>query len=336
MDFFHWTTKIVSRNKGKSAVAASAYISGTRMENTWDGVTHDYTRKKHVIYTEVMLPPNAPQEYADRNLLWNSVEWNETKANAQLARSIELALPAELNHEQNIALVRKLAQKLFVDKGMCADVAFHDKGDGNPHAHILLTMRPLTPDGKWGDKSRLEYILDADGNRIPARQKGRWKTRKVCTTDWDDRGNAERWRAAAADAINEALREAGFTQGFVDPRSYADQGVHRIPMVHEGPDARAMEKRGISTEVGEKNREIRQQNQLIDQLEARLTRLNAWAQFEKRMDAELIAQGKDVSDPNLRYLLASRIFSSAVPPKQKDNRLKEGTGLKLSSFRQSS
>ena len=148
MDFFHWTTKIVSRNKGKSAVAASAYINGTRMENTWDGVTHDYTRKQHVIHTEVMLPPNAPQEYADRSLLWNSVEWNETKANAQLARSIELALPAELNHEQNIALVRKLVQELFVDKGMCADVAFHDKEDGNPHAHILLTMRPLTPDGK--------------------------------------------------------------------------------------------------------------------------------------------------------------------------------------------
>ncbi len=327
MDFFHWTTKIVSRNKGKSAVAASAYISGTRMENIWDGVIHDYTRKKHVIYTEVMLPPNAPQEYADRSLLWNSVEWNETKANAQLARSIELALPAELSHAQNIALVRKLVQKLFVDKGMCADVAFHDKGDGNPHAHILLTMRPLTPDGKWGDKSRLEYILDADGNRIPARQKGRWKTRKVYTTDWDDRGNAERWRAAAADAINEALREAGFTQGFVDPRSYADQGVQRIPMVHEGPDARAMEKRGIPTEVGEKNREIRQQNKLLSQLEARLARLNAWAQYEKKKDELLTAQGEDVSRESLRFKLASNILASSVQPNRKDHRLRDSTGL---------
>ena len=327
MDFFHWTTKIVSQNKGKSSVAASAYISGTRLENTWDGVTHDYTRKKHVIYTEVMLPPNAPQEYADRSLLWNSVEWNETKANAQLARSIELALPAELNHEQNIALVRKLVQKLFVDKGMCADVAFHDKGDGNPHAHILLTMRPLTPDGKWGDKSRLEYLLDADGNSIPAKQKGRWKTRKVYTTDWDDRGNAERWRAAAADAINEALREAGFTQGFVDPRSYADQGVQRIPMVHEGPDARAMEKRGISTEVGEKNREIRQQNKLLSQLEARLARLNAWAQYEKKKDELLTAQGEDVSRESLRYKLAANILASSVQPNRKDHRLRDSTGL---------
>ena len=94
--------------------------------------------------------------------------------------------------------------------------------------------KPSEIERKW-------YILDAEGNRIPAKQKGRWKTRKVCTTDWDDRGNAERWRAAASDAINEALREAGFAQGFVDPRSYADQAVQRIPMVHEGPDARAME-----------------------------------------------------------------------------------------------
>jgi len=261
------------------------------------------------------------------NLLWNSIEWNETKANAQLARSIELSLPAELNHEQNIALIRKYVQENFVDNGMCADVAFHDKNDSNPHVHILLTMRPLNEDGKWADKSRLEYILDADGNRIPARPKGRWKTRKVNTTDWDDRGNVERWRAAAADAINSALRDAGFTQGFVDPRSYADQGVQRIPMVHEGPDARAMEKRDISTEVGEKNRAIRQQNKLIDQLEARLTRLNAWAQFEKKMDEALIAKGEDVADPNLHYVLASRIFSSVVPPKRKDNRLKEGAGL---------
>ena len=214
-----------------------------------------------------------------------------------------------------------------MDKGMCADVAFHDKGDGNPHVHILLTMRPLTPDGKWGDKSRLEYVLDADGNRIPARQKGRWKTRKVYTTDWDDRGNAERWRAAAADAINEALREAGFTQGFVDPRSYADQGVQRIPMVHEGPDVRAMEKRGIPTEVGEKKREIRQQNKLLIQLEARLARLNAWAQYEKKKDELLAAQGENVSNESLRYKLASNILASSVMPNRKDHRLRDSTGL---------
>ena len=191
---------------------------------------------------------------------------------------VELALPAELTHEQNIALIRKFVQETFVNQGMCDDVAFHDKGDGNPHVHIMLTMRALQEDGRWAPKSRLVYNLDADGNRISARQKGRWKTHKVNTVDWDDRGNAEIWRTAAADAINEALRETGFTQGFVDHRSYALRGKERIPMIHEGPEARAMQRCGIPTEVSERNREIREQNKQLEQMQARLTRLNAWAQ----------------------------------------------------------
>ncbi len=197
----------------------------------------------------------------------------------------------------------------------------------NPHVHIMLTMRAIQEDGSWAPKSRLVYNLDADGNRIPAKQKGRWKTHKENVVDWDDRGKAEIWRAAAADAINEALREAGFTQGFVDHHSYARRGIDRIPMFHEGPDARAMEKRGIRTEVGDLNREIREQSKLLDQLEARLTRLNVWAQFEKKMDAALIAKGEDVSNLNLRYLLASRIFESTVPPKRRDNRLRDASSL---------
>ena len=118
-----------------------------------------------------------------------------------------------------------------------------------------------------------------------------------------------------------------FTQGFVDPRSYADQGVQRIPMVHEGPDARAMEKRGIPTEVGEKNREIRQQNKLLSQLEARLARLNAWAQYEKKKDELLTAQGEDMSRESLRFKLASNILASSVQPNRKDHRLRDSTGL---------
>ena len=327
VDFFHCPIKIISRNKGRSAVAASAYISASRLENTWDGTSHDYTRKRHVVYAEVMLPAHAPPEYADRSVLWNSVEWNEKKRDAQLARTLELALPAELTHDQNIALIRKFVQEAFVDKGMCADVAFHDKGDGNPHVHIMLTMRAIQEDGRWAPKSRLVYKLDADGNRIPAKQKGRFKTHKENVVDWDDRGKAEIWRAAAADAINEALREAGFTQGFVDHRSYRRQGIERIPMVHEGPDTRAMEKRSILTEVGDLNREIREQNKLLDQLETRLARLNAWAQYEKKMDEALIVQGEDVSNPYLRYVLASRIFEATVPPYRKDHRLEDAAGL---------
>lgn len=94
-----------------------------------------YTRKQHIIHSEIMLPANAPPQYMDRATLWNSVEWNETDRNAQLARVFEIALPAELSHEQNIALARKIVQDLFVSKGMCADFGVHDKKDGNPHVH---------------------------------------------------------------------------------------------------------------------------------------------------------------------------------------------------------
>lgn len=163
MDFFHCPIKIISRNKGRSAVAASAYIRATRMENTWDGATHDYTRKRHVIYSEVMQPEHAPPKCADRNVLWNSVEWNQKARDAQLARTVELALPTELTNEQNIALIRRFVQETFVNKGMCADVAFHHKGDGNPHVHIMLTMRALQENGRWAPKSRLVYNLDANG-----------------------------------------------------------------------------------------------------------------------------------------------------------------------------
>ena len=144
---------------------------------------------------------------------------------------------------------------------------------------------------------------------------------------WDNRGNAELWRAAIADHINDSLREAGFTQVFVDHRSYARQGVERIPMKHEGPDARAMEKRGIRTEVGDLNRDIREQNKLLEQLEARLTKLNAYAIYEKKLDEELISQGKDVSDPNLRFMLASQIFNAGKPENEPDHRLRDASGL---------
>lgn len=297
------------------------------MENTWDGTIRDYTRKGGLVWSEVMLPAHAPPQYADPAVLWNSVEWNETKRNAQLARVMELALPAELSHEQNIELMRKYVQRTFVDQGMCADVAFHDKGDGNPHVHILLTMRAINEDGTWADKGRLVYNLDAKGKRIPANQKGRYKTHKERTMDWDDRGNAELWREAAANAINEALRDAGFTQGFVDHRSYARQGISKIPTVHEGPDVRAIEQRGIRTELGNQNRIIRDQNKQMDQLQARLARLNAWAQHEKKMDEELEARGLDPSDQGLRYRLALQIFDTPKPTNKRDRHLEDASGL---------
>ena len=144
---YHWNIGIVSRGKGKSAVAAAAYRSGEKLTNEWDGMTHDYTRKGGVVHTEIMLPPHAPPSFSDRSTLWNSVELYEKAGNAQLAREIDAALPIELSREEQIRLVREYCSSQFVSRGMCVDYAIHDTDSGNPHCHIMLTMRPLNERG---------------------------------------------------------------------------------------------------------------------------------------------------------------------------------------------
>ena len=183
---YHWNIGIVSRGKGKSAVAAAAYRSGEKLTNEWDGMTHDYTRKGGVVHTEIMLPPHAPPSFSDRSTLWNSVELYEKAGNAQLAREIDAALPIELSREEQIRLVREYCSSQFVSRGMCVDFAIHDTDSGNPHCHIMLTMRPLDGRGAWAAKSKKEYDLDENGERIRL-PSGRYKTHKVDLTGWNDK-----------------------------------------------------------------------------------------------------------------------------------------------------
>ena len=129
---YHCSIKVISRGKGKSAVAAAAYRAGEKITNEFDGMTHDYTHKGGVVHTEILLPDHAPAKYADRAVLWNEVEKIEKAKNAQLAREIEIALPRELTREQGISLVREYVKRHFVAAGMCADVCLHDTGGGNP------------------------------------------------------------------------------------------------------------------------------------------------------------------------------------------------------------
>ena len=166
---YHCNISIVSRGKGKSAVAAAAYRSGEKLTNEWDGMTHDYTRKGGVVHNEIMLPPHAPPSFSDRSTLWNSVELYEKAGNAQLAREIDAALPIELSREEQIRLVREYCSSQFVSKGMCVDFAIHDTDSGNPHCHIMLTMRPLDERGAWAAKSKKEYDLDENGERMSNR-----------------------------------------------------------------------------------------------------------------------------------------------------------------------
>lgn len=139
---YHWNIGIVSRGKGKSAVAAAAYRSGEKLTNEWDGMTHDYTRKGGVVHTEIMLPPHAPPSFADRSTLWNSVELYEKAGNAQLAREIDAALPIELSREEQIRLVREYCSSQFVSRGMCVDFVMPEdaerQGIGTPATRAAI------------------------------------------------------------------------------------------------------------------------------------------------------------------------------------------------------
>ena len=163
MAIYHLEAKVVSRGAGRSAVAASAYLSCSRLYNDYDGIQHDYTKKQGLVWQEVFLPAMAPPEWKDREQLWNAVEEVETSKDSRLAREFVVALPIELNRENQIELLQEFIREQFVSDGMCADAAIHDTDGHNPHAHILLTVRPLDEQGKWQYKTEKEYLCMKNG-----------------------------------------------------------------------------------------------------------------------------------------------------------------------------
>ena len=165
MAIYHLEAKMVSRGAGRSAVAAAAYLSCSRMLNEYDGVQHDYTRKQGLGWRQVFLPATAPAEWQDREILWNAVEETETAKDSRLAREFVAALPIELSREEQTQLLQDFIKEQFVADGMCADAAIHDPypPGHNPHAHILLTVRPLDEKGKWQYKTEKEYLCVKDG-----------------------------------------------------------------------------------------------------------------------------------------------------------------------------
>ena len=293
MAIFHCNIQIIGRSSGKTATAAAAYRSGTKIVDDEFGKTHDYTRKGGVAFSEILLCANAPSKYSDRQILWNEVQKIEKQKNAQLCREIEVALPIEFSRNEQIAVVREYIKKNFTDKGMIADWSLHDKSDGNPHAHILLTMRPLKPNGEWGAKRKDSYVLDEKGNRIPvidpktgkqkigARGKKMWERISVSLTDWNDQTKAEEWRKSWADICNEHLKG----QAHIDHRSYARQGKKQLPTIHEGYVARKIAKSGRHSNIISYNQQVRQHNALEQANEQDIqTAENELKQLEKELE----------------------------------------------------
>lgn len=205
MAIYHLEAKVVSRGTGRSAVAASAYMSCSRLYNDYDGIQHDYTRKQGLAWEHIFLPTFAPAAWQEREILWNVVEENEKTKDSRLAREFVVALPVELDKEKQIDLLTEYIQNSFVADGMCADAAIHDTDGHNPHAHIMLTVRPLNVDGTWQYKTEKEYL---------------------CVRNGEERGfTAVEYKAAEADGWEKQyLYKIGKKKAYIPPSEAAKLG----------------------------------------------------------------------------------------------------------------
>ena len=300
MSIYHCSIKVISRSGGRSAVSAEAYRAGEKLKDNETGQVHDYTHKGGVVMSEILLPEHAPERLADRQTLWNEVQSVEKRSDAQLAREIEVAFPVEMTRDEQIECVRDYIGENFVSEGMVADWALHDKGDGNPHAHIMLTMRGFDEDGEWRKKQKSVFAnsRDAAGKavydpalpsydtrdregtsqyRIPAldkdgKQKMRvregkgmeylWEKVSIPANDWNDHSKAEIWRASWADHCNRYLRP----EKKIDHRSYERQELDIEATIHEGVTARQMEREGSVSDRCEYNRGVRERNSIREML----------------------------------------------------------------------
>ncbi|EBV2375252.1 MobA/MobL family protein [Salmonella enterica] len=194
MAIFHLDFKIVKRSEGKSSVAKAAYHARTRITDERTGDTYDYSRRTDLYGHVILAPVNAPQ-YIVKNstALWNEVERVERQQNGQTARYFDVAIPTELNNDDKKKLVLEYCQKNFVDKGMIADIAFHDLDSDNPHAHVMLTLKTIGPEG-FSKKER----------------------------SWNDRKMSVLWRESWASMANSYLKAAGSSER-IDHRSLQAQ-----------------------------------------------------------------------------------------------------------------
>lgn len=234
MAIYHFSAKVISRSTGRSAVAAAAYRSASRLFDERTEQPFDYSRKSGVLHSEILLPDGAPDRWSDRQALWNEVEWGEKRKDAQLAREIEFALPREMRPDDAIDLARAFVEREFVRRGMVADLNVHcdigDDGLPRPHAHVMLALREVGADG-FGAKAR----------------------------EWNSTALLEHWREGWAEHVNARLAELDHDIR-IDHRSLKDQGIDLEPQFKIGPAAARFEARGRASERADQHRDISRRN----------------------------------------------------------------------------
>lgn len=304
---------IVQRSQGQSAVASAAYASRSKIKDDRTGKMYDYRDRYDKIYDEIILPTHAPEKYKNRAELWNRVERFEKNKDAQLARTVGLDLPLELDREQQIDLVREYVQENFVKRGMIADVSIHDnagKLPRNPHAHIILTMRELDGDGQFKNKGKKVYILDENGEKIKLKN-GRFKSRKDSINDWDKKETLLLWRESWANIQNQHLEKYEHVER-VSHLSYEERGIDKIPTQKMGPKATAMERRYHQTGLCERPR-IAVENDIIKDINKSKELLIALEAYNRQEISKIEANYTHQLNCINQQIIEAKKRESAVP-----------------------
>lgn len=311
MAIYHLEAKVISRGTGRSAVAASAYMSCSQILNDYDGIYHDYTQKQGLVWQQVFLPDYAPREWSDRAVLWNAVEETEKTKDSRLAREFVVALPVELDKNGWQKILTEFIRQNFVADGMCTDVAIHNTDGHNPHAHIMLTVRPLNENGTWQHKTEKEYLCIRNGEEKgftsseyakvvtdgwekqypymvngkkkylpPSQAEGYERASKYPKSTKYGRQNpiSERWNSdeqliSWRKAWADEVNKYLEPENHIDSRSHSERGLDEQPTVHEGVIARRLEEKGIISERCELNRQIKADNRLLRTLKSEFAKL---------------------------------------------------------------
>ena len=260
MAIMHLSFQNISSGNGRSAIASASYRSGEKLFSEREDRNYFYSRKVKP-ESFILVPDNAPEWAKDRERLWNEVEAVENKSNSRYAKEFNVALPIELSEDEQRNLLTNYVQENFVESGMVADVAIHRDHKGNPHAHVMLTNRPFNPDGTWGIKSKKEYILDENGNKILTKS-GYASNRKIWLTDWDKKEKINEWRSNWAKSVNRVLEKKNLPDR-ISEKTLEEQGIKEEPTKHEGRSRYADERRQNNEQI-RRRREARKDGQLLD------------------------------------------------------------------------
>jgi hypothetical protein len=247
MAIFHMSFSNISAGKGRSAIASAAYRSGEKLFDDQEGRHYFYARSV-MPESFILTPKNAPAWASDREKLWNEVERKDRRANSRYAKEFNVALPVELSEDEQKELLTKYVQENFVDEGMVADVAIHRDHPDNPHAHVMLTNRPFNPDGTWGIKSKKQYILDENGNKMYTGTSKYPKSRKILMVDWDKKEKIIEWRHNWTVSVNQVLEQKNIPDR-ISEKSFENQGIDEIPTQHEGINSKRHERRKFNQQV---------------------------------------------------------------------------------------